>query len=113
MYSFSYFIYLFIYLAIHLIILTYVFIFSGFGQPDIFYPKNLEGKWEVEQTYTDISGEKKSLYFIELLSKMQENEKNVNEKDNQNEQNKNKNQEIGGEEKSTIAQNPEIGRAHV
>ena len=84
--------------------------FSGFGQPDIFYPKNLEGKWEVEQTYTDISGDKKSVYFVELLSNMQQNENNIlekstNEKKNINKK-ENKNLELGGEEKIKKVQNP-------
>ena len=45
------------------------FFFLGFGQPDVFYPKNLLGSWNVAQTYTDITGENKNLYITEILSK--------------------------------------------
>ena len=44
-------------------------IFLGFGQPDVFYPKNLLGSWNVAQTYTDIIGENKNLFITEILSK--------------------------------------------
>ena len=42
-------------------------LFLGFGQPDVYYPPTFSGKWEVEQTYTDITEKKKNLYFIQLL----------------------------------------------
>ena len=66
--------------------LSSVFLVLGFGQPDVFYPKNLLGSWNVAQTYTDIIGENKNLYITEMLSKKilsQENEK-VEEKEKEN-----------------------------
>ena len=49
------------------------FIFLGFGQPDVYYPKTFSGKWEVQQSYTEITENKESLYFVKLLKQQQSN----------------------------------------
>lgn len=51
---------------------------TGFGQPDVFYPNAYLGKWEVTQSYTDISEKKNSLYFVKLLKNEEKKMNNEN-----------------------------------
>ncbi len=47
-----------------------VAVLPGMGQPDVYYPSDFAGSWEVDQTYTEIAEKQPTTRFLSTLQKL-------------------------------------------
>lgn len=47
-----------------------VAVLPGMGQPDVYYPKEFAGSWDVDQKYSEIAEQQSTTRFINILQKL-------------------------------------------